>query len=302
MFCTNCSSPYAAPYESLACPSNSGLVSGSIPCAPTLNPALPPACQDGISPYPVQNSAISSPPLIPGSVPPTTRPPPPQASYRYVSQLPVDQYGFQGPNGSVICGMKPLYSVPAQSMWNPAPNCPPTETKLASNVGNYDNYQSNFSVSNPITNRTLPTLAALFCPENIEYIKTTISDMLTKTFGFPIGIEDTPAFRQTINDVAIDNPRWMYDVQQGLPLLNNVIIQREFGVHQVALRQQLLYQKYIIEQNRQKFMPYGSSDHVVKGETVNDSSSYTLNQPVPISYECFLTQANLRCKGKSQCH
>jgi len=195
-----------------------------------------------------------------------------------------------------VCGQRPLVSVTNQPMWNRAPQCAPTETRTAQNVANYDNYVTNLSVRNPYNGQVLPMLQALLSPANIEYIKNTIGGYLTQEFGFDIGIEDDAAFRQTINDVANENPRWMYDVQNGLPLLNKVIINREYTVHQSAIKQQLLYEKYLITGNRQKFMPYGQSDHVVKGETVNDPSSYSLNQPTPISYDCFLTQANLWCK------
>jgi hypothetical protein len=235
-------------------------------------------------------------------------PPPPAVSlptspantlhYRDVTNLP-HIYGAQGPNGNIVCGQRPLVSLTEQSMFNVPAQCVQTQSQVAENIENYDNYTSQLSVLNPFTRRPLPLLVALMAPTNIEFIKETIGCMLTKQFGFPIGIEDTPAFRQTINDVAVDNPRWMYDVQNGLPLLNQVIINREFTVHQSAIKQQLIYEKYIIRNDRQKFMPYGTSDHVIKGETVNDPSSYQLNQPVPISYECFLAQAGLGCGSRN---
>ncbi len=278
MFCVNCNSPYAAPYQSMAIPS------------PTVDPALPPACQTHV------------PSAMPQGVTPPLQPSPaaiatPLSTYNYVTQQPTQGiYGDQGANGNIVCGQRPLNSMQSQTMWNTPPPCAQTETKVAQNVGNYDFYQSQWSVLNPYTREPLPTLTALWSPSNIEFIKRTIECMLTQVFGFDIGIEDTPAFRQTISDVATDNPRWMYDVQNGLPLLNQTIINREFTVHQVAIRQQLLYEKYMIRNDRQRFMPYAQGDRTVKGETVNDPSSYSLNQPTPISYDCFLTQAGLWCK------
>lgn len=278
MFCVNCNSPYAAPYMNLAGPT------------PTVDPNLPPACQTHV---PSAMPQGMTPPLVPSAAALAN----PLSSYRYVSQLPTQGiYGDQGMNGNIVCGQRPLNPMPTQPMWNTPPPCAQTETRVAENIGNYDNYQSYWSVLNPLTREPLPTLAALWAPDNVQFIKRTIECMLTQVFGFDIGIEDTPAFRQTISDVALDNPRWMYDVANGLPLLNQTIINREFTVHQVAIRQQLLYEKYLIKNDRQKFMPYAQGDRTVKGETVNDPSSYSLNQPTPVSYDCFLTQAGLWCK------
>lgn len=258
-FCADCASAYSAPYQVMD--------------VPTLNPQTPPVCAQAI-------------PLSPS--PQTVNP------YRYVNDLS-SPYGDQGPNGNFLCGMTPIKSVPEMPLWNSRyAKCVPTQTQQQTNVDEYNNYVSSFSVDNPLNGKTLPTLAALLAPQNILQIKTTINAMLTQQFGFNIAIDDTPAFRQTINDVANENPRWMYDVHNGLPLLNNVIIQREFGVHQVALRQQLRYQRFL-EGTYPRFMPYGSFDHSTKGETVNDSSTYTLTQPAAISYNCFLAQTGLRC-------
>lgn len=270
MICTGCGSPYTAPYNTLLPPNGPFGTPTSEPCP------MPPATQ----------------------VPPTgPQPVPALYAYHNTNHLPLDMiYGAQGPNGNIVCGTRPLTSIREVPMWNTPPPCFPTETKTAQNVSNYDFYQSALSVLNPYTQQPLPTVTAMWHPQNIALIKGTIECMLSKEFGFPIGIEDTPAFRQTISDVLVENPRWMYDPVVGLPLLNEVVIKREFTVHQSAVRQQLLYEKYIIRNDRQKFMPYAVSDHVVKGETVNDPSSYTLNQPVPVSYDCFLTQANLWCK------
>ncbi len=301
MFCTNCQSPYAAPYESLVGvntplgPNGSAAANNGLVSHPTINPALSPACQTTIP-----TTAVLPPPQGPlqgyGSLA-SPQPAPLYYRYRDVNHLPTASiYGDQGPNANIVCGQRPLVSLTSQPMWNQPLPCVPTESKVGQNVSNYDIYQSQLSVLNPYTKEPLPTLTALWSPENIQFIKRTIECMLTQVFGFDIGIEDTAAFRQTISDVAVDNPRWMYDVQNGLPLLNQTIINREFTVHQVAIRQQLLYEKYLIRNDRQKFMPYAVSDHVVKGETINDPSSYTLNQPTPVSYDCFLTQANLWCK------
>jgi hypothetical protein len=269
MFCTNCQNPFATPYQSLAVPAPTSAPCPTVPVQPQYIPTT----------GPISSLAV------------------PLYQYQNVNQLPTQYiYGDQGQNGNIVCGQRPLVSVTNQPMWNTPPHCVRTESRDAQNVANYDTFVADFSVRNPVNQRILPTLQALLEPSNIELIKNTIGDRLSEQFGFPVGIEDTVAFRQTINDVANENPAWMYDVQNGLPLLNNVIVNREFVVHQVALRQQLLYEKYIIRNDRQKFMPYGQSDHVVKGETINDPSSYTLNQKTPISYDCFLTQANLWCK------
>ncbi len=279
MFCTNCNSPYAAPYQSLA-----GAV-GSAISHPTTLPCPTPASVEtalATTTTPSQPSFLATPSGL---------------VYKNVNNLPTQTiYGDQGANANIVCGQRPMNSVMAQPMWNTQVPCVPTETKVAENVANYDVYTSNLSVFNPLTHRPLPTLVALLSPQNIEFVKGSIECMLSKSFGFDIGIEDTPAFRQTFNDVAVDNPGMMYDVQNALPLLNQVIINREFTVHQSAIRQQLLYEKYMIRNDRQKFMPYAQGDRTVKGETVNDPSSYTLNRKTPVSYDCFLTQANLWCK------
>lgn len=273
MFCTTCSSPYTSPYQTLH---NPNAVGGSLTAQPCPLPPPPPAAQ----------------PVTSGCIPPNNT-----LHYRNVNNLPLEGiYGAQGPNANIVCGQRPLVSLTEQSLFNEPPPCASTQSQVAENVENYDTYTSQLSVLNPYTRRPLPLLSALLAPSNIELIKNTIGCMLSKQFGFEIGIADTPAFRQTINDVALDNPRWMYDVQNGLPLLNQVIINREYITHQSAIRQQLLYEKFFIRNDRQKFMPYAVSDHVIKGETVNDPSSYQLNQPVPISYECFLAQAGLGCK------
>lgn len=280
MICTGCGSPYTAPYNTLL-PSTSPLGT------PTSAPCPTPSAEVAYAPMP---PTVQVPPSGP-------QPSPALYAYRNTNHLPVESiYGDQGPNGNIVCGTRPLTSVREVPMWNEPPKCAPTQSQTAQNVSDYDFYQSALSVLNPYTGRPLPTVTAMWHPQNIALIKGTIECMLSKEFGFAIGIEDTPAFRQTISDVLVENPRWMYDVQVGLPLLNEVVVKREFTVHQSAIRQQLLYEKYIIRNDRQKFMPYAVSDHVVKGETINDPSSYTLNQPVPISYDCFLTQANLWCK------
>lgn len=276
-------SSFSQPYESIRQPTTA-------PCP--LPPPLPHSVNyaSGIPQAPVT-------PISPPAVPPQTTFGQPLFVYNDVNhQSRAGIYGDQGPNANIVCGQRPLTSVRAQPMWNEHPKCAPTETKTAQNVDNYDFYQANWSVLNPYNGNVLPTVSAMWHPQNIAFIKNAIECMLTKEFGFDIGIEDTPAFRQTISDVLLDNPRWMYDVAVGLPLLNETIIKREFTVHQVAVRQQLLYEKYLIRNDRQKFMPYPISNRTVKGETINDPSSYTLNQPVPVSYECFLTQANLWCK------
>src|SRR5690348_7657357 len=107
MYCTNCTSGYAPTYAPMA----------QFPEYPTVNPNLPQPCQPGITP--------TQPPLLTPS------------PYVYVNNLPKN-YGFQGPNGSVVAGMRPLSSVPEQTLWNPPQKCVPTQSQDKTNVQEFD--------------------------------------------------------------------------------------------------------------------------------------------------------------------
>ena len=136
-----------------------------------------------------------------------------------------------------------------------------------------------------------PLSEAFLTPENMEYIRLQIENNIRQYINDDqIRFLLTREFIQTVVDKLKDNQFSAYNIQVGLPVLNDQIIHHETQIALLSERQRMRYLRWALYNDRSKVMPYGYGDKTnhVKGENQLTSSGYDLNHPFKSQYRAYL--------------
>lgn len=129
-----------------------------------------------------------------------------------------------------------------------------------------------------------------FSPENMLWIQQKLEYMLSQATGQLIRVEINDEFILTMMDMAKRNPGLAYTGNEGVATLNNMVINHEFEVQFLSLRQQGRYKSDVIQLNTPLYYPHPEYTHHKKGELVVDSSGYMLTNPHGNNFDAYNSQ------------
>lgn len=138
-----------------------------------------------------------------------------------------------------------------------------------------------------------PLSLYFFSPENVEFVRSEIERRLRLKLEEPnIKYVMTQEFAQSMVDMALNNQGWAYDVEGGLPRLNQWVINKEVEIAYLGQRQHRRYETQMLQGNRMRVFPYGLGDKTlhVRGENQLTQAPYQLNHPFRSQYDAFLNQ------------
>lgn len=148
-----------------------------------------------------------------------------------------------------------------------------------------------------------PLSEAFLQTENIEYLRTTIEANLQRYLEDPqIRFLLTREFAQTVIDHLKNNQSLAYDVQYGLPILNDLIVHSETEVALLSQRQERRYTRWALHNDRMKIMPYGIGEKTlhVRGENQVSPSGYLMNHPFQSQHNHYLRDVlHVQCPSNS---
>ena len=136
-----------------------------------------------------------------------------------------------------------------------------------------------------------PLSEAFLKTENMEYIRRQIETNIRQyTQDDGIRFLLTREFAQTVIDHVRDNMALAYDVKNGIPILNDIIVHHETEIALLSQRQGRRYERWVLNNDRMKVMPYGFGDKTlhVRGENPVSSAGYQMNHPFQSQYKNYL--------------
>lgn len=132
-----------------------------------------------------------------------------------------------------------------------------------------------------------PLFTTFFSPENVRYIKDQIQKALFILTQEQVVIPINNEFIQTMIDIAQWNVGLAY-APMSTPLLNRAVIDHETQVQYSSLIRKKLYNKYFLQNDRMRTMPYGEYTRSTKGEVTISDSDYHLSHPFSKWRQCYL--------------
>jgi len=131
------------------------------------------------------------------------------------------------------------------------------------------------------TNRPaqVPLVGAFLDPRNVAFIKDQIEQSLKYLTGQCVEVPITNELTQTLYDVLKGNWWMAYRVEEGLRLLNRMVVEHETKIQYYSLRHRCLYYKYFIHGDRMKVFPRAIPTHANGGEVTVSASGYTNSHP-----------------------
>ena len=136
-----------------------------------------------------------------------------------------------------------------------------------------------------------PLSEAFLETANMEYIRSQIEMNIRKyTEDDMVRFLLTREFAQTVINHIRDNMALSYDVQHGIPILNDLIIHHETEIALLSERQKKRYDRWALNNDRLKIMPYGFGDKTLhaRGENQVNPSGYLMNHPFQSQYKNYL--------------
>jgi hypothetical protein len=142
-----------------------------------------------------------------------------------------------------------------------------------------------------------PLFTTFFSPENVRYIKQQIEKALYILTQEQVVVPINNEFIQTMIDIAQWNVGLAY-APMSTPLLNRAVIDHETQVQYSSLIRKKLYNKYFLQNDRMRTMPYGEYTRNTRGEVTISDSDYQLSHPNRRWRSCYLksTQGLDRCE------
>lgn len=141
-----------------------------------------------------------------------------------------------------------------------------------------------------------PLFTTFFSPENVNYIKDQIEKALYILTQEKVIIPINNEFIQTMIDIAQWNVGLAY-APLSTPLLNRAVIDHETQVQYSSLIRRKLYNKWFLQNDRMRTMPYGEYSRHTKGEVTISESDYNLSHPYRRWRPCYLKST----QGLQQC-
>jgi hypothetical protein len=148
-----------------------------------------------------------------------------------------------------------------------------------------------------------PFSEAFLNPNNMEYIRQKIENNIRNYLG-----EDnvrfllTREFAQTVIDYVRDNMALSHDVKYGVAVLNDMIIHHETEIALLSQRQNRRYERWALNNDRIRVMPYGIGDKTLHahGENQVSPAGYELNHPYQSQHKAFLRDVlRIQCPSNS---
>jgi hypothetical protein len=136
-----------------------------------------------------------------------------------------------------------------------------------------------------------PLSEAFLETNNIEFIRQQIENNIRNYLQDEnIRFLLTREFAQTVINNIRDNMSLAFDVQTGIPILNDIIIHHETEIALLSQRENRRYERWVLNNDRMKVMPYGFGDKTlhVRGENQVSPSGYLMNHPYQSQYKTFL--------------
>lgn len=136
-----------------------------------------------------------------------------------------------------------------------------------------------------------PLSEAFLSTENMEYLRSQIETNIREYIGDKmIRFLLTREFAQTVINHVRDNMALAYDVKNGIPILNDLIIHHETEIALLSQRQERRYERWALNNDRMKIMPYGLGDKTlhVRGENQVSPAGYLMNHPFQSQYKNYL--------------
>ena len=138
-----------------------------------------------------------------------------------------------------------------------------------------------------------PLAQAFFSARNGHWLRNEMTRRLREALNEPNALYVfTEEFVTSMVEIVLTNPGLGLDVRNGLPLLNQWILDKEFEIAVLGQRQRKRYETQMLQGNRMRVMPYGLGDKTlhVKGENQMTQAPYQLNHPFKSQYQAFLQQ------------
>lgn len=138
-----------------------------------------------------------------------------------------------------------------------------------------------------------PLTQAFFSIENVNWLKSEMERRLQRKLSDPtVKYLITEEFVTSMIDMALNNYFYAYDVEKGLPLLNQYLLNKEVEITYLGQRQRKLYETQMLQGNRMRVFPYGLGDKTlhVRGENQVTQAPYQLNHPFKTQYQAYLDQ------------
>lgn len=149
-----------------------------------------------------------------------------------------------------------------------------------------------------------PLSETFLSTQNVEYIRQQVEKNIQDYTGDPdIRFLLTREFAQDMIDRAKGNQALGWNVEVGVPLLNDLVVHRETEIACLSLRHVKRYTRWALHNDRWKVMPYGLGDKTLhaKGENQVNPSGYELNHPFKSQYQAYLRDVlHLPCPSLSQ--
>lgn len=149
-----------------------------------------------------------------------------------------------------------------------------------------------------------PLSEAILHPQNIENVRLRIEKNIREYTEDPyIRYLLTREFAQTVIDQIRNNSFLAYEVKTGLNVLNNIIVHHETQIALLSLRHTKRFERWALNNDRIKIMPYGLGDHTLhtKGENQVTPSGYLMNHPFQSQHQAYLRDVlHIQCPSNSQ--
>ena len=136
-----------------------------------------------------------------------------------------------------------------------------------------------------------PFSEAFLSPENIEYIRFQIQKNIQEYTEDPnVYFILTKEFAQDMIDRTYHNQALAWDVKVGVPIMNDIVINRETEIAKLSQRHVKRYTRWAVHNDRLKNLGYGLGDKTnhVHGENQVSPAGYQMNHPFQSQYKAYL--------------
>jgi len=137
-------------------------------------------------------------------------------------------------------------------------------------------------------------MQAYLSPANMACVASEIEKLLHSWTGIPFKVLLDDQLQLTMERILQDNyAAYSYQVADGVRILNKYAIDHEAQVHFLSYRQQQLYKRYFLTQDRMRVEPRPFYDRALKGEQLLDTgAAYGNASPWAKKYPEFMKEFN----------
>jgi hypothetical protein len=136
-----------------------------------------------------------------------------------------------------------------------------------------------------------PFSEAFLSTQNVEYIRQQIQQSIREYTEDPhVYFILTKEFAQDMIDRTYNNQMLAWDPKVGVPLMNDIVINREVEIAKLSQRHVKRYTRWALHNDRTRVAPWGIGDKTnhVHGENQVSPAGYQLNSPFQNQYRAYL--------------